>query len=362
MAWFPDDEACLDYLDWLRWGQGWRCPVCAGERGWMLASGRRECAACGRQASVTAGTIFHRTRTPLSVWFAAAWQMTSQKHGISALGLQRVLGLGSYQTAWAMLHRYRSAMVRPGRELLSGRVEADETYVGGEEPGVSGRQTDRKAIVAIAVEVRDPRGFGRARLRCVPDVSAASLVGFVCDSVKPGAVVLTDGWASYNRLPDHGYTREKVVVSSSGDPAHVSMPAVHRVAALLKRWLLGTHQGSVGTEHLDAYLNEFAFRFNRRNSRQRGMLFYRLLEQAVVTEPVSYRQLVVNPQPKPRRPTAPAGRRPNPSSLDRPPAGSHGEHPSALPELAGYPLGDILRPSIAATSVAAAAEHRTSER
>jgi transposase-like protein len=321
MAWFPDDDACLDYLDWLRWPNGWRCPVCGGERGWALASGRRECAACGRQASVTAGTIFHRTRTPLTVWFAAAWQMTSQKHGISALGLQRVLGLGSYQTAWAMLHRYRSAMVRPGREQLSGQVEVDESYVGGEEPGVSGRQTDKKAIVAIAVEVHQPRGFGRTRLRCVPDVSAASLVPFVCDVVQPGAVVLTDGWGAYNPLPDHGFTRDKTVISAGGDPAHVAMPAVHRVASLLKRWLLGTHQGRVGVEHLDAYLAEFTFRFNRRNSRQRGMLFYRLLEQAVAAGPLSYRQLVINPRPGSRRPTAPTGRRANPSSLARPAAG-----------------------------------------
>jgi len=320
-AWFPDDAACLDYLDWLRWPDGFVCPHCGCESGWEMAGGVRRCAGCRRRVSRTAGTIFQDTRTPLTVWFAAAWQMTSQKHGISALGLQRVLGLGSYQTAWAMLHRYRAAMVRPGRERLSGPVEADETYVGGEEPGVSGRQTDKKAIVAIAVEVREPRGFGRARLRCVPDVSAASLVPFVCDAVEPGAVVLTDGWGAYNPLPEHGYTRNKTVISASGDPAHVSMPAVHRVASLLKRWLLGTHQGAVSAEHLDAYLNEFTFRFNRRNSRSRGMLFFRLMQLAVAAPPVTYRQLVVKPQPKRTRPTAPRGPRSHPGSLALPPAG-----------------------------------------
>jgi len=320
-AWFPDDAACLDYLDWLRWPDGFVCPHCGCESGWEMAGGVRRCAGCRRRVSRTAGTIFQDTRTPLTVWFAAAWQMTSQKHGISALGLQRVLGLGSYQTAWAMLHRYRAAMVRPGRERLSGPVEADETYVGGEEPGVSGRQTDKKAIVAIAVEVREPRGFGRARLRCVPDVSAASLVPFVCDAVEPGAVVLTDGWGAYNPLPEHGYTRNKTVISASGDPAHVSMPAVHRVASLLKRWLLGTHQGAVSAEHLDAYLNEFTFRFNRRNARSRGMLFFRLMQLAVAAPPVTYRQLVVKPQPKRTRPTAPRGPRSHPGSLALPPAG-----------------------------------------
>ncbi len=320
-AWFPDDAACLDYLAWLRWPDGFVCPHCGCESGWEMAGGVRRCAGCRRRVSRTAGTIFQDTRTPLTVWFAAAWQMTSQKHGISALGLQRVLGLGSYQTAWAMLHRYRAAMVRPGRERLSGPVEADETYVGGEEPGVSGRQTDKKAIVAIAVEVREPRGFGRARLRCVPDVSAASLVPFVCDAVEPGAVVLTDGWGAYNPLPEHGYTRNKTVISASGDPAHVSMPAVHRVASLLKRWLLGTHQGAVSAEHLDAYLNEFTFRFNRRNARSRGMLFFRLMQLAVAAPPVTYRQLVVKPQPKRTRPTAPRGPRSHPGSLALPPAG-----------------------------------------
>jgi transposase-like protein len=319
LAWFSDDDACLDYLDWLRWPEGWRCPTCACERGWRLASGRRECAGCGRQSSVTAGTIFHRTRTPLTVWFAAAWQLTSQKHGISALGLKRVLGLGSYQTAWAMLHRYRSAMVRPGRERLGGEVEVDETYVGGEEPGAHGRGTT-KAIVAIAVEVREPRGLGRVRAQLVPDLSAASLIPFVCDVVEPGAIVQTDGWQSYRAIADHGYVHEKTVVTASNDPAHVSLPGVHRVASLLKRWLLGTHQGAVGAEHLDAYLNEFSFRFNRRASRRRGLLFYRLLEQAVLTGPISYREMIANPQPGSRAPRAPRGRRPNPASLARPAA------------------------------------------
>ena len=178
VAWFPDDEACRDYLDWLRWREGWRCPVCGCDRGWLLASGRRECAGCGRQTSVTAGTIFHHARTPLTVWFAAAWQMTSQKHGVSALGLQRALGLGSYQTAWAMLHRYRTAMERPGRERLGGLVEVDETYVGGLESDVYGRQTETKSTVAIAVEIKQPKGVGRVRMQSVPDVSKESLIPF----------------------------------------------------------------------------------------------------------------------------------------------------------------------------------------
>lgn len=262
-----------------------------------------ECARCGHQASATAGTIFHRTRTPLGLWFTAAWLMCSQKHGVSALGVQRALGLGSYQTAWAMLHRYRGAMVRPGRERLAGHVEVDEAYVGGVEERVHGRETESKAIVAIAVEISNPKGFGRIRLASVPDVSKDSLLAFIDDAIEPGATVHTDGWQAYLTVGDRGYVHERTVMSHQSDPAHVVMPGVHRVASLLQRWLLGTHQGAVSRAHLDAYLNEFTFRFNRRGSRRRGLLFYRLLEQAVAVDPVTYRSLIAAPNPTGRRPS-----------------------------------------------------------
>lgn len=292
IEWFPDDDACLAYLERLRWSEGFVCPRCGHREAWRASRGRWMCTACGHQTTATAGTIFDKTRTPLTTWFAAAWYVTSQKHGASALGLQSALGLGSYQTAWTMLHKYRRAMVRPGRDLLSGDVEVDETYVGGSEQGVSGRQTTKKGIVVIGVEVLSPRGFGRVRMRRIPDCSAASLIPFITDSVEPGSVILTDGWQGYAALANHGYVRKKMVLSSSGDPAHVSMPAVHRVASLLKRWLLGTHQGSVRPKHLDGYLDEFTFRFNRRRSRRRGLLFYRLLNQAPVTDPAPYKDIV----------------------------------------------------------------------
>jgi len=293
LAWFPDEATSARYVERLRWPEGMTCRTCGERRGWRTGEGRLwVCAGCGRKTSVTAGTIFDKTRVPLQSWFAAAWFVTSQKHGLSALGLQRALGLGSYQTAWMMLHRLRAAMVRPDRERLSGRVEVDETYVGGEEEGVRGRETQDKLIVAIAVEVKQPKGFGRVRLARVPDVSASSLIPFVEANVEPGSEVLTDGWAGYRPLPVHGYTHTKTILSASGDPAHVAMPAVHRVASLLKRWLLGTHQGAVSPEHLQAYLNEFTFRFNRRSSRRRGLLFYRLLEQAVAATPITYKQTI----------------------------------------------------------------------
>jgi transposase-like protein len=220
------------------------------------------------------------------------WYVTNQKFGGSALGLQRVLGFGSYQTAWAWLHKMRRAMVRPGRDRLAGYVEVDETYIGGDEEDVRGRQTERKAIVAMAVEVLEPKGIGRVRLRRIADCSASSLTPFVCDAIEPQAEVRTDGWLGYNRLAAKGYRHVQTVLAAQEAPAHVVMPAVHRVASLLKRWLLGTHQGAVSPEHLDYYLDEYTFRFNRRKSRARGLLFYRLVEQAVQVDPVPYRHLV----------------------------------------------------------------------
>lgn len=219
------------------------------------------------------------------------WWLTSQKYGANAMGLQRMLGLGSYTTAWAWLQKLRRAMVRPGRDRLGGIVEVDETYVGGKQAGGGGRRRKGMSVVVIAAQVED-RGIGRIRMACVPNVSAASLVGFVQSSVVPGARVRTDGWRSYHRLKKSGFKHRVTNISKGGDPAHVAMPCVHRVAALLDRWWLGTYQGAIRPAHLDYYLDEFTFRFNRRRSRARGMLFYRLLEQAVQLDPVPLKRLV----------------------------------------------------------------------
>src|SRR5664279_3199381 len=208
-------------------------------------------------------------------------------------GLQRVLGLSSYETAWTWLHKLRRAMVRPGRDLLCGTVEVDETYVGGAEKGKRGRETETKAIVAVAAE-ENGKGIGRIRLRRVKDVSGASLLPFVQSAAVPGAVIHTDGWSGYSGLTAAGYKHEVTVVSASPDPAPVTMPRVHNIAALLKRWLLGTHQGGVQHVHLDYYLDEFAFRFNRRRSKARGLLFHRLASQAVAIGPATYDAIVAN--------------------------------------------------------------------
>jgi len=226
------------------------------------------------------------------LWFRALWYVTSQKNGVSALGVQRVLGLGCYQTAWAWLHKLRRAMVRPGRDRLSGIVEVDETYWGGPEEGVTGRETYDKALIAVAAQM-DGKGIGRIRLRRIPDASRASLHGFISGSIEPGSVVHTDGWEAYGELA--GYRHEVTVIRKQAKAASELLPRVHRVASLLKRWLLGTHQGAVGRDHLDYYLDEFTFRFNRRTSASRGKLFYRLLQQAVQIGPQPYRTLVHPP-------------------------------------------------------------------
>jgi transposase-like protein len=298
--WFATEDECLRYLERLRWRAGFVCPRCGvRDEPYRSSRARLMCRACGHQCTVTAGTIFDKTRTPLKVWLAAAWYITSQKSGVSALGLQRVLGLGSYQTAWTMLHRFRRAMVRQGRERLKGKVEIDQSYLAIRERRESTRGTGRKkrttkALIVIAVEILEPKGFGRIRLRRIDEDNTANVLPFVKEAVAPGSVIRTDGSLIYFSLGysyEHERTIVKTVTPGSLPPAHVTLPGVHRVASLLKRWLLGTHQGAVKPVQLDYYLDEFVFRFNRRTSRSRGLLFYRLLEQAVMTDPVTYNEV-----------------------------------------------------------------------
>jgi transposase-like protein len=263
-AWFATEDRCRDYLRRVRWPSKFQCPRCGSEsQPWVTARGYLHCRTCQGEVSVTAGTMFERLRKPLRDWFLAIWFVTSQKHGVSALGLQRVLGLGSYQTAWTWLHKLRRAMVRPGRDRLTGTVEVDETYVGGPEEGVHGRGTEDKAIVVVAAEIRG-RGTDRIRLKRVEDVSGESLRPFVQDAVEDGSIVQTDGWPGYNGLEKLGYMHEVTNIKRSEAQAHELLPRAHHVASLLKRWLLGTHQGGVQNQHLEYYLDEFTFRFNRR--------------------------------------------------------------------------------------------------
>jgi len=288
---FSTEEGCRDYLFQLRWPNGFRCPRCGGEKAWPLRTVLLECGNCGYQSSVTAGTIFQDTHKPLTLWFRTMWYVTSQKSGASALGLQRVLGLGSYRTAWAWLHKLRRAMVRPGRDRLSGWVEVDETYLGGVEEGVAGRRSGNKALIVVAAQA-DGKGIGRIRMRPIQDATAGSLEPFVEDSIEPGSTVHTDGWQGYAGLDKKGYDHEVTVLRGRRKEASKLLPRVHRVISLLKRWLLGTHQGAASRAHLAYYLDEFTFRFNRRRSKSRGMLFYRLAQQAMATDPAPYLTIV----------------------------------------------------------------------
>lgn len=323
LAWFRSDADCLDYLEWLRWPGGFVCPRCDGDEGWRLGDGRFMRSGCGNRTSVTAGTIFDKTRTPLTVWFHAIWLFATGKDGISAQSLQRTLEIGSYQTAWAMLHRLRSVLVRPGRDRLAGAVEVDETYIGGEESGLrGGRARGKKVLTGVAVEIHEPKGLGRCRMAPITDASGPTLHAFVTDHVEPGAVVITDGWSGYVGLEKLGYDhdrRSQRAARARGEDPHELLPGVHRVASLAKRWLLGTHQGSVDEAHLPSYLNEFVFRFNRRRSRSRGMVFYRVLELAVGHEPVRYRDIITGRRPR-AVPPSPPGSWGHPPSLECPPA------------------------------------------
>ena len=244
--------------------------------------------------------MFERIRTPLPVFFRAIWWVVTQKNGASALGLQRILGLGSYETAWTWLHKIRHAMVTPGREELTGEVEVDETFIGGLEEGVVGRQTEKKAMVVIAAQA-DGKRIGRIRMRRIPDASGEHLMAFVSASIAPGSLIHTDGWAGYAGLLGRGYRHNILVVKNSGKNAHELLPRVHQVASLLKRWILGTHQGAVSPDHLDSYLNEFTFRFNRRTSGSRGKLFYRLLQNAMNVAPAPYKKIIKGIRDKPER-------------------------------------------------------------
>ncbi len=289
---FATEDQCRAYLAALRWPEGFICPSCGGRRAWPAQRARLVCADCRHQATVTAGTIFQDTRLPLPLWCRAIWHVTSQKNGASALGLQRVLGLGSYQTAWTILHKLRRAMVRPGRDKLSGRVEVDETQVGGVTPGQKGRGIPSKSLVVIAAQ-EEGEGIGRIRMARVPDGSAEHLHRFVQGAIAQGSCVHTDGWKPYQGLDRLGYQHQISRLKGQKKSAGTELlPRVHRVASLLKRWLLGTHQGAIAPAHLDYYLDEFTFRFNRRTSGSRGKLFYRLVQQSVQVSPVPYQTLV----------------------------------------------------------------------
>src|SRR5215813_1266120 len=273
---FSTAAACREYLVKLRWPDGFRCPRCGGRKSWPVRGILLQCAGCGHQSSVTAGTIFQDTRKPLTLWFRAMWAVTSQKNGASAIGIQRELGLGSYDTAWTWLHKLRRAMVRPGRDRLAGSLEVDETFWGSEEEGMRGRQTESKVLVVIAAQ-EDGKGIGRIRMRRIPDASAQSLMPFVEDAIEPGSLVHTDGWSGYDPLEGKGYRHRISLLKGRKESASDLLPRVHLVASLLKRWLLGTDEGSVIRDFFYNDPATSAFCFIRRHYPSRAGVRFRIV-------------------------------------------------------------------------------------
>lgn len=285
LDWFATEGLCRSYLESLKWPDGFECPRCGSKAAWRTERGLWHCRGCQHQTSVTVGTVFEGTRKSLRLWFHVMWLMMAHKTGLSAQGLCDVYEFGSYQTAWGWLHKLRSVMIRSGRERLQGRIEIDEAYVGGKHEGARGRGAEGKTLVIVAVEGAGGGTLGRVRFRCIPEITKQHAEKFVVDYVEPGSVIVTDGWKAYNKLEALGYLHEPYVQRTGGDAALDQLNHVHLVISLLKRWLDGTHHGAVTSEHLQAYLDEFSFRFNRRLSTHRGMLFYRLVQQAVSTRP-----------------------------------------------------------------------------
>lgn len=289
---FATEEPCADYLHSIRWPEGFICPRCGSRLGYVLATRRVTECRNGHQVSLTAGTGMHRSKLPLTVWFQAAYLVSTLTPGISGLPLQKQLGISRYETAFQRLHKLRAALVAPDREPLHGEVEVDEGFIGGPEEGRPGRGAETKSLVVFGVEIiryvapaarhpDDPnarvekRRAGRVRMNGIPDASAETLMPWCELNIQPGSLVITDGWPAYNGLAKRGYPHQRRLPSEKGKATGAYLPMVHFIVSHLKRWLLGTHQGAVLPHHLPAYLNEFTFRFNRRFGR--GPAFRRAL-------------------------------------------------------------------------------------
>lgn len=290
---FKTEDDCWNYLFEMRWTDGFKCPKCKSEKYWITEKKLIHCIKCEHQVSVTSGTIFHGTRKPLLLWFHIIWWVVAQKTGASAYNLKDFMGFGSYETAWAWLHKLRRAMVRHNRDKLIGDVEVDETFIGGREvgKGKQGRGADTKTLVVVAAECKGKQ-IGRVRFKIISNASGEELLLFIEDNIEPGSKIITDGWSGYSSLSQSKkYKHEIKIISGSGQEAHELLPHVHMVDSLVKRWINGTHQGKVSPKHLTYYLDEFAFRFNRKLSTYRGKLFYRLIQQSIATLPMPLKEL-----------------------------------------------------------------------
>jgi transposase-like protein len=289
---FANEESCIQYLIDVKWPSGYCCSTCNHNEYWLLSRKRLKCKNCISITTITSNTFFDQSIKPLTLWFRAIWWMIAQKNGVSVSGLQSILGIGSYKTAWIWLHKIRMLMVLPNRDKLSGKVEIDETFVGGVAEGKRGRGAENKTLVVIAVEVL-PKGTGRVRLQLIPSAEGKYLLKFISDNVEKGATVITDGWSGYAQLGENGYVqiKQKQVLASNNEEM---LPNVHRIAALLKRWLLGTHQNYTSQDRIQKYLDEFSFRYNRRKSNSRGLLFHRIIQQAMIRNLILTKDVLEN--------------------------------------------------------------------
>jgi len=281
---FSTEEACLEYFVNLKFKDGYKCNSCGYDKYWLMSRRRVGCQKCKKRVSLTTGTIFEQSNKPLLLWFRVIWLMIAQKNGISAVGVQRIMGFGSYRTAWAWLHKLRMVTVLSSRTKLNGKVEVDETLLGGKVAGKRGRGAEGKILVGIAVEVIGRR-TGRVRLSALPDASRKSLKKFITGNIEEDSELITDGWKSYESIEGFKHT---IIHNGATDEEENLLPNVHRIASLLKRWLLGTHQNYVTGNKVQNYLDEFTFRYNRRKSNSRGLLFQRVLEQVVSHNPITY--------------------------------------------------------------------------
>ena len=287
---FLTKEDCINYLYKIRFPDGYKCLSCGNNESWINSRNVIICKFCRGETTITSGTIFHKSKLPLTIIFRAMWWIVAQKNGVSAKGLQRILGIGSYETAWTWLHKFRRIMVISDREKLSGSIEVDETLVGGKKSGKRGRGAEGKALVLVALEVKE-HGTGRVRLAIIPNGTRKSINPFIQKNIAKESTITTDGWRGYVDIKKmryvHGISKDTIL--SEEDEI---LPNVHRIASLLKRWLLGTHQNYISKSYLQYYLDEFVFRHNRRKSKSRGLLFYTLIKQALSNEPIEYSEVM----------------------------------------------------------------------
>jgi len=275
VSYFADQASCLEYLASIRWPDGFICPACKGKDHWRSKRLLWICSSCEFQASVLAGTLFQDTKLPINVWFQMIWWFMGQKNGANALSLQRNFGIGSYRTAWRLLGKLRSCAVSPTRTQLSGEVEVDEVFLGG---------VNNKEIIGVAAEKRG-RATGRIRLKHLKSREASEIQGFILGAIEPGAKIISDRHKSYVTIVGKGYAhapQKKPYIWEEVDGNDDRLlPRLHRVAALMKRWYLGTYHGGMSMKEIQPYLDEFVFRFNRRTSGSRGLIFHRMVEAAL---------------------------------------------------------------------------------